>query len=93
MKLHQQFDLNPNVIRPFGRELFAVPPYSIEELALKMSRKGYTVLQSSAYFMGIPQSITLVKNFTGPFATRFSAKMKEDFANAAKNLGMEELFV
>ena len=38
------------------------------------------------------KSITVIKNFTGPFVTQFSAKAKEDFDDASKALGIERLF-
>ena len=93
MRIHQQFDLDLSSIRPLGRELLAIPPYVMENLIASLSKKGYTVLKSSAYYMGIPQSITVVKEFTGPFVSRFSSKMKEDFESVSKALKIEKLFV
>ena len=92
MKLHQQFDLRNDVIRPMGRELLEIPPYLVEELAAKLSKKGYTILKSSAHYMGIPKSITVVKEFTGPFVAQFTAKIKDDFKAISKSLGIDELF-
>lgn len=69
-----------------------MPPYIIEELANNLSKKGYTVLKSSAYYMGIPQSITVVKEFTGPFISKFANKIREDFNETTKTLGIRELF-
>lgn len=93
MRIHQQFDLDLSSIRPLGRELLAIPPYIVENLIKNLSKRGYTVLKSSAYYMGIPQSITVVKEFTGPFVSKFSSKMKEDFEAVSKSLKIEKLFV
>lgn len=93
MRIHQQFDLDLSRITPLGRELLAIPPYIVENLVRSLSRKGYVVLKSSAYYMGIPQSITVVKEFTGPFVTKFSSKIKEDFDTVSKGLKIEKLFV
>ena len=92
MRLHHQFDLNVSNVKLFGRELLVIPPYVIEELTTNLSKKGYTVLKSSAYFMGIPQSITVVKEFTGPFVIQFANKIRNDFDNVSKKLGIRELF-
>ncbi len=90
--MHQQFDLNFSVMKGMGRDLLTIPPFIIEELVTNLSRKGYKVLQSSAYFMGLPQSITVVRDFTGPFVGKFSTKIREDFTSITKNLGIEKLF-
>ena len=92
MRLHHQFDLNINNTELFGRELLVTPPSIIEELTVNLSKKGYTVLKSSAYYMGIPQSITVVKEFTGPFVSQFANKIRNDFENVSKKLGIRELF-
>ncbi len=92
MKLHQQFDLNFGIIRALGRDLMTIPPYMIDKLVTDLTEKGYTVFKSSANFMGIPQSITVIKDFTGPFAARLAAKAKDDFNNISKSLGIENLF-
>ena len=92
MKLHQQFDLNLKTINDFGRELLAIPPYIIEEMVVNLTKRSYTVIKSSAHYMGIPQSITVIKDFTGPFVTRFSMKIREDFSDVSKALGIEKLF-
>jgi len=92
MKLHHQFDLNNESIVSLGRERMSIPPYMIEELVTSMTKKGYTVLKSSAYYMGIPQSIIVVKEFTGPFVTHFTGKIKKDFDAVSKKLGIGELF-
>ena len=92
MRLHHQFDLNTNNLNQFGRDLLTIPPYLIEELVSSLSKNGYTVLKSSAYYMGIPQSITVVKEFTGPFASQFANKIRNDFDNVSKKLGIRELF-
>ena len=92
MRLHHQFDLDIENVKRLGRDLFTLPPYILEELVTTLTKKGYTVLKSSADFMGIPKSITVVKEFTGPFVTMFSAKMKKDFNFITKKLGIERLF-
>ncbi len=92
MKLHHQFDLNTESTISLGRERMSIPPYMIEELVKSMTKKGYTVLKSSAYYMGIPQSITVVKEFTGPFVTHFAGKIKKDFDSVSKKIGIGELF-
>ena len=92
MRLHHQFDLNISSIKPVGRELLTISPYLIEELVSSLSKKGYQVLKSSAYFMGIPQSITVVKEFTGPFVNQFADKIRDDFESVSRKLGIKELF-
>ena len=69
-----------------------MPPYTIEELVSNLSKKGYTVLKSSAYHTGIPQIITIVKEFTGPFVSQFTNKIKDDFDAVSKKLGIREMF-
>ena len=92
MKIHQQFDLNAKTIKSTGRELLTIPPYLVEELVTNLTKKGYMVLMSSANFMGLPQSITVIKDFTGPFVSKFSAKINGDFNAVSKRLGIENLF-
>jgi len=92
MKLHQQFDLNLKTINDLGRELLAVPPHLIEQLVFSLARRGYTVVKSPAYYMGVPQSIIVIKDFTGPFVAHFTAKIRKDFSSASKTLGIERLF-
>lgn len=92
MRLHQQFDLKQDVIKPIGRELFEIPPYLIEELVTNLSKKGYTILKSSAHYMGIPGSIIIVKELTGPFVMQFTTKIKDDFRAVSRKLGIEGLF-
>lgn len=94
MRLHQQFDLNTEILR----NLSSIPekinefPSIVEKLTKGMIEGGYTVIKSAAYDMGVPQSITVIKEFTGPFATFFSTKIKKDFNSASKALGIEKLF-
>lgn len=92
MRLHQQFDLNTRNLTLLGRDLLAIPPYAIEELVSNLSKKGYTVLKSSSYYMGIPQSLTIIKEFTGPFVSQFADKIRNDFDNVSKKLGIREMF-
>lgn len=96
MKLHQQFDLNLDVLKvknfnDIPRAMNEVP-LLVENLVKNLLDKGYDVAKESANFMGIPKSITVIKNFTGPFVTQFSAKAKEDFDDASRALGIERLF-
>ena len=92
MRLHQQFELNIGNSKTEGSQILAVHPSIIEELVVNLTRKGYIVLKSSAHYMGIPQSITVIKEFAGPFTTLFSAKLKEDFDSVSKALGIDNLF-
>ena len=92
MKLHHQFDLNMGILNSFGKGRIALPPHIVEDLIAKLSKEGYTVLKSSAYFMGIPQSVTVVKEFTGPFASQFANKIRNDFDSVSRKLGIRELF-
>ncbi len=96
MKIHQQFDLNPEAIkvRKFNDIPRAVNGASIlvEKLVKRLLEEGYIVIESSARYMGVPQSITVVKDFTGPFVTVFSTKIKEDFNSVSKALGIERMF-
>lgn len=96
MRLHQQFDLNPNEINS-GR--FSHIPKKInkahvlvEKLVRDLLEEGYIIIESSSRYMGVPQSITVVKEFTGPFAARFSAKAQHDFNAISRSLGIEKLF-
>jgi hypothetical protein len=96
MKLHQQFDLNLKALKP---ENFNDLPRAINEMPLLVEKliknlleQGYIVIESSAKHMGIPKSITVIKDFTGPFATIFSSKINEEFNNLSKKLGVERLF-
>ena len=91
MRLHHQFELNIEN-RGEGSQIFAIQPSVVEELVTSLTRKGYTVLKSSAHYMGIPQSITVIKEFTGPFTTLFSSKLKEDFDTISAKLGIDKLF-
>ena len=91
MRLHHQFELNIEN-RGEGSQIFAIQPSVVEELVTSLTRKGYTVLKSSAHYMGIPQSITVIKEFTGPFTTLFSSKLKEDFDAISAKLGIDKLF-
>ena len=92
MRLHQQFDINTRNLAVLGRDILAIHPYAIEELITSLSKRGYTVLKSSSYYMGIPQSLTIIKEFTGPFASLFANKIREDFDNVSKKLGIREMF-
>ena len=92
MRLHHQFDLDTENVKRLGRDLFTLPPYVVEDLVAALKKNGYIVLRSSADFMGIPKSITVAKEFTGPFVTMFAAKIREDFSSITKKLGIEALF-
>ncbi|MBI2659049.1 hypothetical protein HYX05_03040 [Candidatus Woesearchaeota archaeon] len=93
MKLYQQFDLNLNALK-----IGSIPniineiPVLVEKLVKDLLEDGYIVIESSARHMGIPRSITVVKDFTGPFVTKFSAKVRNDFDAVSKAIGIERLF-
>ena len=96
MKLHQQFDLN---LKALNIDSFNGVPQKINEIPLLVEKlikdlleEGYIVIESSARYMGVPKSITVIKDFTGPFVTRFSAKLQNDFNDLSKRLGVEKLF-
>ena len=96
MKLHQQFDLNFDTLKvqnfkDIPRAVNKIPVL-VEKLIKDLLEEGYIVIESSASFMGIPKTITIVKDFTGPFVTRFSAKIQHDFNALSKSLGIERLF-
>ena len=96
MKLHQQFDLNIQALKPESfRDIPAKVneiPVLVEKLVNDLLEEGYIVLESSARHMGLPRSITVIKDFTGPFVTRFSTKIKDDFNALSKKIGVGELF-
>lgn len=92
MRLHQQFDLNLEALNIKRAIRMNEVPFLVEQLAKRMVEYGYDVAKSSAVFMGIPGSIIVVKEFKGPFATRFSEKIKEDFIRISNNLGISNLF-
>lgn len=87
MKVHQQFDLNLRGM-PKANEI----PFLVEKLTKDLIEKGYIVIESSSRYMGIPQSITVIKDFTGPFVIKFSSKAKEDFNAVSRALGIDRLF-
>lgn len=93
MKIYQQFDLNFNALKPrdIPRAINKIP-LLVESLIKDLLERGYMVIESSAKFMGIPKSITVIKDFTGPFVTQFSIKTKEDFTAISRKLGLERLF-
>lgn len=98
MKLYQQFDLNLNALKIDAFRgidiLKAINeiPVLVEKLIKDLLEDGYIVIESSARHMGIPRSITVVKDFTGPFVTKFSAKVRNDFDAVSKAIGIEKLF-
>ncbi len=99
MKLHQQFDLNLEKSSALKVDnLNDIPkaineiPILVETLIKHLLEKGYVVIREGAYFTGLPRSITVIKEFTGPFVTKFSSKIKEDFDNISKGLGIDKLF-
>ena len=94
MKLHQQFDLNINALKNLSGISKKINefPSLVEKLTKDLIENGYTVIKSAAYDMGVPQSITIIKEFTGPFATLFSTKIRNDFNAVSKALGIEKLF-
>ena len=96
MKLHQQFDLNLKALKPDNvneiPKVINELPVLVEKLVKDLLREGYIVIESSAKYMGIPQSITIIKEFTGPFVLNFSSKVIEDFRAFSRKLGVEKLF-
>lgn len=96
MKLHQQFDLNWKTLK-IGN-IGDIPsamnelPFLVEKLIKDLLQEGYIVIESSARFMGVPKSITVIKDFSGPFVARFSAKIQHDFNALSRTLGIEKLF-
>lgn len=96
MKIHQQFDLNLRALKPESFDdiprAINEAPVLIEKLTKNLLEQGYIVIESSARYMGIPKTITVIKDFTGPFATMFSSKINEDFNTLSRKLGMERLF-
>ena len=96
MKIHQQFDLNLMSLKPESfNDLPRVMnnmPALVEELVKTLLEQGYVVIESSAKYMGVPKTITVIKDFTGPFATIFSSKINDDFKTLSRKLGMERLF-
>ena len=96
MKLHQQFDVNIDSLNVknfnnISRVINKIPDL-VENLIEELLEKGYFVIRDGSNQIGIPKSITLVKDFSGPFVTNFSLKMKEDFNSVSKALGIEKLF-
>lgn len=96
MKLHQQFDLNLEVLKisnvnEIPKAINEVPVL-VEKLTKELLERGYIVIESTASYMGIPKSITIIKDFTGPFTTLFSSKIKNDFSNVSRKLGIGKLF-
>ena len=93
MKLHQQFDLD---LRKF--DLGKLPQKAIkvheliEQLVKSLVEEGYIVVMSSAKYMGIPKTITVIKDFTGPMVTFVSTKINDDFNSLAENLGIRKFF-
>jgi len=96
MRLHTQFDLNLDILKignfnDIPKKINEIPTL-VEKLTTKLIEKGYSVVKEGAYFAGVPQSITVIKDFTGPFATQFSTKINEDFNVVSKDLGIKNLF-
>ena len=91
MKVHQQFDLDVSALKKAAKESSAVSQ-KIEELLFSLSKKGYTVLKSSSYVMGIPQSITIIKEATGSIASAITSSIKEDFDSVSERSGMQKVF-
>ncbi len=96
MKLHQQFDLNLNALKIDNlkdiHKAINDVPVLVKKLIKDLLEEGYIVIESSARHMGVPQSITVIKDFTGPFVTKFSAKVQNDFNSLSKTIGIEKLF-
>ena len=94
--MHQQFDLNLDAlkidsVKDIPKKINEIPVL-VEKLIKDLLEEGYLVIESSARFMGIPQNITVIKDFSGPFVAKFSAKVQEDFNAVSRALGIERLF-
>ena len=97
MILHKQFDLNLELLKvdsfnDIPRAINEVP-ILVENVVKGLLERGYTVIESSADYMGIPKSITVIKEFTGPFVSIFATKINEDFESVSEALGIKKLFV
>jgi len=96
MKIHQQFDLNLKAFKPESfndiPRVINEMPALVEKLIKNLLEQGYVVIESSAKYMGIPKTITVIKDFTGPFATMFSRKINDEFDDLSRKLGVERLF-
>ncbi len=96
MKVHHQFDLNLSFLRQ--RNFSGISKninensIQIEKLIQALIGRGYMVIESSPRYMGIPQSITIIKDLTGPFVVRLSSKVQDDFKAISSALGIEKLF-
>ena len=96
MKIHQQFDLNSKAISL--EKINDIPkavneiPALVEKLIKNLLQKGYIVIKEGASSFGVPNRITVIKEFNGPFVTHFSIKTKEDFTSVSRALGIEKLF-
>ena len=95
MKLHQQFDLRLDVLKENSistlKNIKEIPVL-IGELTKDLIKKGYIVVVESTNYGGIPHSITVVKDFTGPFVVNLSSKVKNDFKAVTRSLGIESFF-
>ena len=91
MRVYQQFDLDMGLVRKLVKEGL-IAPQKIEDLLISLSRKGYTVLKSTANFMGIPRSLTIVKDATASVGSTIATKVRDDFLKIASQLGVERLF-
>ena len=92
MKVHQQFDLNDRMLHSMRRDGFSIAPHKFEEFIALLSRKGYTIIKSSSYVMGIPQSITLIKETTELIAGNIASKIREDFKAVSERTGIGSIF-
>jgi hypothetical protein len=91
MKVHRQFDLDIRALKSLNRDGSGIPQ-KIEEFLISLSKKGYTVLNSSSYVMGIPQSITLIKEVTGSIGSAIAMTIKEDFDAVSEKAGVRKMF-
>ena len=92
MRLHEEFDINLRTLEGLNKGSLKIYRSHVEELVRNLTKKGYCVGKSSLCYLGIPQSISVIKEFTGPFVTHFSMKIKNDFQAISKALRIEELF-
>ncbi|MBI3027171.1 hypothetical protein HYY70_03585 [Candidatus Woesearchaeota archaeon] len=91
MRIHQQFDLKIDKFNEIHKVISEAPSL-VEKLTKELIGQGYQVIMEGANQIGLPRSIIVIKEFTGPFATLFSTKIRNDFNAVSKALGIERVF-
>ena len=92
MRLYEEFEINLRILEGLNKGSLEIYRSHVEELVKNLAKKGYLVGKPSLCYLRIPQSIFVIKEFTGPFVTHFSTKIKNDFQAISKALRIEELF-